>query len=439
MEISPQRRDEILDALRKGTVPGSRLDAFAVGIDHLQSHLDDELHRVQAGSSQFKAVRGEYGCGKTFFSRWLSERARQIGFATTEVQVSETETPLHRLETVYRRMTERMMTPGGEVGGFRNLIDGWFFTLEEDVLAEGHVSGTDAAALLSRTNELMDSRLSMISQTAPMFSTALRGYRNAQAAGDFAAADGILNWLSGQPNVAAAAKRAAGVKGDIDHFGALNFLQGVLAVLRDSGQSGLLVVLDEVETIQRVRSDIRDKSLNALRQMLDEINAGRFPGLYLLITGTSAFFEGPQGIARLEPLAQRLHVDFQTEARFDNPRAVQIRLAPFDRERLFLVGCRVREIFCMHNQSADRIRQRCDDCYIRTLADAVTGHLGGKVGVAPRIFLKKLVSDVLDRVDLFADFDPRRDYKLTISDRELNTSERIATGAESADDIELEL
>ena len=75
-----------------------------------------------------------------------------------------------------------------------------------------------------------------------------------------------------------AAKRAAGVKGDIDHFGALSFLQGLLAVLRDSGHAGLLLVLDEVETIQRVRGDVRDKSLNALRQLIDEIDSGRFPG-----------------------------------------------------------------------------------------------------------------------------------------------------------------
>ena len=43
---------------------------------------------------------------------------------------------------------------------------------------------------------------------------------------------------------------------------------------------------------------------------------------------------------------------------------------------------------------------------------AVTGKLGGKVGVAPRIFLKKLVADVLDRVDQYADFDPRQNYAL---------------------------
>ena len=73
------------------------------------------------------------------------------------------------------------------------------------------------------------------------------------------------------------------------------------------------------------------------------------------------------------------------------------------------------------------------------MAEAVTGHLGGKVGVAPRIFLKKLVADVLDRIDLFPDFDPRRDYKLTITDRELNISERVAMGADDVDEIELEL
>ena len=56
-------------------------------------------------------------------------------------------------------------------------------------------------------------------------------------------------------------------------------------ILKDSGHPGLLLVLDEVETLQRIRADIRDKSLNALRQLMEEIDSGRFPGLYLLITG----------------------------------------------------------------------------------------------------------------------------------------------------------
>ena len=439
MSISPERRREILDALRRGTVPQRSLDAFAVGLEPLEATLVDELATARSGSGVFKAVRGEYGSGKTFFSRWLQERARKAGFATAEVQISESETPLHRLETVYRRLVERLATADSPSGALRGVVDGWFYALEQDILAEGTVAESDTDTLVARTGELMEKRLATISRTAPAFTAVLRTYREALSRGDSALAEGLIAWLGGQPNVAAGVKRAAGVKGDIDHFGALSFLQGLLVVLRDSGFAGLLLVLDEVETLQRVRGDVREKGLNALRQLIDEIDVGRFPGLYLLVTGTPPFFDGPQGIQRLPPLAQRLHVDFATDSRFDNPRAVQIRLRGFDLAKLEDVGRRVRDIYASGSANADRIQTLADDGYVARLAGAVTGTLGGRVGVAPRLFLKKLVGDVIDRVDQFPDFDPRRDYALTIGENEARVEERAAMAGKSVDDIELPL
>lgn len=435
--ISSTRREDIVSALRRGTVPGSGLDALAVGIDFLASTLDEELASVAAGRGGFKAVRGEYGTGKTFFGRWLQERARARGFAATEVQVNETETPLHRLETIYRRLVEHLGTADTASGAFRGVIDGWFYALEQDVLADNTVDADDADGLLLRTDALMEARLGVISKAAPAFSAVLRTYRRALAAGDGMLADGLISWLAGQPNVAASVKRAAGIKGDLDHFGATNFLVGLLTILRDSGFAGLVLVLDEVETLQRMRTDTREKGLNALRQWIDEIDAGRYPGLYLVMTGTPAFFDGPQGMQRLAPLAQRLHVDFGTDRRFDNPRAVQIRLAAFDQASLLAVGRRVRDIYSDGRANEARLRSVVDDRYLELLALAVAGGLGGKVGVAPRLFLKKLVSDVLDRVDLHADFDPRLHYKLTLVDTEMSAAERAAASAESVDDIEL--
>src|SRR3954447_18201313 len=90
--VSPQRRREIIDALRRGTVPQRGLDVFAVGLERFEPALDAELRAVAEGGAGFKAVRGEYGSGKTFFARWLQERAKRLGFATSEVQVSEAET-----------------------------------------------------------------------------------------------------------------------------------------------------------------------------------------------------------------------------------------------------------------------------------------------------------------------------------------------------------
>jgi len=439
VEVSPARRNEIIDALRRGTVPARGLDVMAVGLERFTESVDEELDKVAAGGAVFKAVRGEWGSGKTFASRWIAERARRKGFATSELQVSETETPLHHLQTVYRRVIERLSVGDGDVGALRSVVDGWFYVLEEDVLSSETVSESDAAGLVAATNALMEKRLGDVVRAAPAFGAVLRAYRTATFSGDQATADGLLAWLGGQPNVGASVKRAAGIKGEIDHAGALSFLQGMLRILRDSGHSGLFLIIDEVETLQRVRSDARDKSLNALRQILDEIDGGRFPGLYLLITGTPAFFDGPQGAQRLAPLAQRLATDFTTVARFDNPRAVQLRLAGFDHERLIELGGKVRDLYVQHQTSRDRITAEVDDAYIATLATAVTGKLGGKVGVAPRIFLKKLVGDVLDRVDQFEDFDPRVNYQLTVGVEELTDEERNAAAGLTADDIDLDL
>ena len=435
--ISAARRDDIVGALRRGTVPSSGLDALAVGIDGFAPTLDEELATVAGGRGGFKSVRGEYGTGKTFFGRWLQERARAKGFATSEVQINETETPLHRLETIYRRLVERLGTADSNTGAFRSVIDGWFFALEQDVLADGSVDAGNEQVLLERTEALMEAQLTAISKTAPAFSAVLRTYRRALADGDNQLAEGLISWLAGQPNVAASVKRAAGIKGDLDHFGAANFLIGLLTILRDSGFPGLVLVLDEVETLQRMRADTRERGLNALRQLIDEIDAGRFTGLYLVITGTPAFFDGAQGVQRLAPLAQRLHVDFGTDRRFDNPRAVQIRLAPFDQGSLVAVGKRVRDIYAETQPNESRLRTLVNDAYIETLARAVAGGLGGKVGVAPRLFLKKLVADVLDRVDLHEGFDPRQHYKLTLAENEMTANERAAAGAVGVDDIEL--
>ncbi len=435
--ISSARRQEIVSALRRGTVPSSGLDALAVGIDAFAATFDEELTVVAAGRGGFKAVRGEYGTGKTFFGRWLQERTRARGFAATEVQINETETPLHRQETVYRRLVEHLGTADTASGAFRGVIDGWFYVLEQDVLADASMDPNDAQGLLTKTDALMEARLATISKTAPAFSAVLRTYRRALVDGDGTLAEGLISWLAGQPNVAASVKRAAGIKGDLDHFGASNFLVGLLTILRDSGYSGLVLVLDEVETLQRMRTDTRERGLNALRQWIDEIDAGRYPGLYLVVTGTPAFFDGPQGVQRLAPLAQRLHVDFSTDRRFDNPRAVQIRLSPFDHSALLAVGRRVRDIYAEGRLNEERLRDMVDDGYLDMLARAVAGGLGGKVGVAPRLFLKKLVADILDRVDLHQDFDPRQHYRLTLAESEMSVVERAAASATSVDDIEL--
>ncbi len=432
------RRREIIEALRRGTVPRRGLEQFAVGLSRFEQAIDLEIEAAAAGRGSFKAVRGDYGTGKTFFVRWLQHRARQLGFATAEVQISENDTPLYRMETIYRRALEGLQTQEWESGAFRALIDRWFFTLEDEVISQGKVDQNNADAVAAQVGTLLEQRLASISANHPQFAAALRGCHRARTQGDLATADGLLAWLMAQPNVSASIKGSAGLKGDVDHRGAGGFFRGLLAVLQQIGRKGLVLVLDEVETIQRVRADSREKSLNAIRQLIDELYDGRYPGLYVVITGTPQFFDGPQGVKRLPPLAQRLHVDFAADAKFDSSRAGQIRLQPFDTEKLCIVGMKVRDLY--PTEHPERIASKVTDEVVRGLASSVVGRLGGKVGVAPRVFLKRLVGDVLDRVEEHAEFNPTAHYNLALDPNELTPEERVAAGIErSVDDIELEL
>src|SRR4051812_9496312 len=169
LEVSARRRKDIIDALRRGVVPMNGLDALAVGLGRFEAALDDDLDRVTGGGSVFKAVRGEYGAGKTFFTRWLAERAKRRGFAAAEVQISELETPLHRMETVYRRLVENLSTEQFPPSALRPILDGWIYALEEDVLAAGTIAEDDAAGLDAAVGTLLETRLAEISRHTPGF------------------------------------------------------------------------------------------------------------------------------------------------------------------------------------------------------------------------------------------------------------------------------
>jgi hypothetical protein len=309
---------------------------------------------------------------------------------------------------------ENLRTREWDDGAFRSLVGRWFYSLEEEVTGREGFDANDAALLSREVAEVLERRLAEVSRTQPdLCDGPARLPPCPRRRATTRREEGILAWLMGQPHVGADIKRAAGLKGELDDRDASAFLRGLLAMLQQTGRKGLMLVLDEVETLQRMRSDVREKSLNALRQWIDDIDGGRYPGLYLMVTGTPAFFDGNQGVKRLRPARAapprglRRRPALGQHARGADPAAALRRRAA---GRGGPQGARP-----LPRRDPARSVARVGDNFIAALAADVTRGLGGKVGVAPRIFLKKLVAGVLDRVDDFDDFDPAQHFKLTLS------------------------
>ena len=413
----------LLNALRSGTVPDIGLEEIAVGLDPQVKAIEEGLRFTASGRSGYKFLRGEYGAGKTFLSSLVAARASEMGFLYSRVVISAADTPLHKLIAVYRRICEGLSrnprNPGGQL---RSLVDRWLYTLEEKVM-ELQGLDEDDERFPTEVAKQVDRELLELGDTAGRLAACLKGYHQAQIAGEYGQATALLEWMSGEEKVAASMKKVAGVTGHLDSSDVFACLQGLSQILRaGDGQQGLLVVIDEVETVLRLRRPERTKSLEVLRQLIDACDRHELPGIYFLFTGTPDFFEAPQGVPSLPPLNDRLQVEFSDTIE-DNLRQPQIRLRAFDRERLIAVAHKVREIY----PSEKNLKAVVDDELIVALADGMTSGFGGRVSVIPRLFLRRYV-DLLDRCDQHEGFQPREFLQqrglADIAPEELNDAER---------------
>jgi hypothetical protein len=406
----------IFQQLRGGTVPNRGLDAFAVGVEAERAELGRMLDLADQGEGLVKFLRGDYGCGKTFMARLALQDARDRGFATSFVVVSDNDLRFHKFEELYARIMDDLGTTTCPRGALSDILDRWVGRIEEQLIARG--ADEDAEDFPARVDqELKEELMSLSGGQAPAdFVRVVQTIFKLKDEDDLAGAGALLSWLSGSAKVSAGAKRSAGIKGDVGSREALAFLRGVVLIIKAAGYKGLVVVVDETETLLRSRSDTRGKSLNGLRQIVD--SAESYPGLLWAFTGTPDFFENARGVKGLAPLYDRIR--FTEHGTFASLRQPQLRLRPFDAPRLNAVALRLRALYPTKQRAA--LERKVSDAFIHRLVDEVTAGFGGDVGIVPRQFLRAFVSQ-LDLVDENPDYEPMEHYGFKI---EVETPEEQA-------------
>jgi hypothetical protein len=406
----PERMDRtklesinIINALRRGTVPGSGLERIAVGLDVEEGVIGKQLDYVAQGGGDTKFIRGDYGSGKTFLVARALEMARSKGFVTSHVVISSA-SPLYKLRAIFQQICANLRTQEEE-RAIKSIVDNWLFAIEERIMAVGG-SGIEDPALQAATEREIESALTGISEMNTALAAALRTYYRANNTGDFPLAQAALGWISAEPNIGRDFKQKAGIRGDIDDTVALILLRGLVAVMQGAGYSGLAIAIDEMETTQALPKNQRDKGYQTLVHLIDALDRGDMPRCYLLFTGTPALFDGSRGIRSVPPLYDRISV-VQTDS-YKNPRQPQIILSKFDTTKLEQVALKVVDIYSQAFSEVDR--ERISHRFIRAMIKKITSRFGGRVDVIPRIFLKEFV-DVLDKSELYEAYNPWETYE----------------------------
>lgn len=402
-ELTPRDVDHIFEALRKGLVPERGIDAFAVGTEDRRREIKRQLELAEAGEGGAKFLRGGYGCGKTFTARMAVLDAQEKGFVTSFVVVSDNDLHFHRFDNVYRKVMSELSTSSCPRGALGDILDRWIGNVEDALVSGGE--DPDDKGFDAKVRARIEADLAAATRGAVPgdFVRVVQTVFDLKQKGQAAEAGALVSWLCGSDNVAASAKAKAGIKGDIGSGDALAYLRGVLEICKAAGYKGLLIVVDEAETILRMRSDSRKKSLNGIRQIVDA--SVEQHGLLWLFTGTEVFFDDKRhGVASLPPLDDRIRF---VKTKFPNHRQPQIELTPFNKERLMAVAKHLRALFRSPNKA--RIEATLSDAFIERLTDDVTAGFKGDVGVVPRQFLRAFVME-LDTVDQHEAYNPMEEH-----------------------------
>ena len=405
-EQKERRRHEslnIINALRRGTVPANGLTRIVVGLEVEEGVIGRQLDYVAEGGGDLKFIRGDFGSGKTFFVARALEIATDKGFATAHVFVSPA-SPLSKPKTLYQQICAGLRTNETD-HALKTVIDNWLFAIEERLISTGRETEKETG-LEAAVEKEIETALAGISETSTGLAAALRTYYLANNAGDFSTAQAAIGWIAGESTIGRDFKQKAGIKGDIDDTLAFSFLSGIVEIIHAAGYAGLAVAIDELETLQGLQRNQRERSYQTLARIIDAVDGGRMPHCYFLFTGTPAFFDSSRGIRSLPPLYDRISVT-DTGA-YKNPRQPQIQLLRFDTAKLERVALKVIDVYSQAYREVDR--ERISNRFIRAMIKKLTSRFGGRVDVIPRIFLREFV-DVLDKCEIYENYTPTDAYE----------------------------
>jgi hypothetical protein len=322
-ELDPTVARCIIDTVgANGIPPQYGFQSFTAGLEPYLSVIDDEYLSsfIKQGGSAFKMVVGVYGGGKTHFLYCIRDLAWKHNFVVSYVSLSPGESPFHRLELVYSALVRGIVAPlspeellSGYEQGMVSFLRSWFSQKFQEYRNGGLVGDDLREALLNYVEciEGIES-ISFTKAVKVAFRTLLEKQEE-----DFI---NICQWLSGEGYDRRTHGRY-GILQRIDKTTAFTMLRSLGQWIRQSGYSGLIVLLDEAERVPSLSTKQREQHLNNLREVIDECGHTSFQGVMIFYAVPDEnFLEGRAQV--YEALKQRVATVFETL----NPSGVKVEL-----------------------------------------------------------------------------------------------------------------
>ncbi len=405
----------MIRSLTRGTTVAKGARYIHVGHDNWLTAQQELLRELsEDGGADTKFVRGAYGSGKSHFLAVVQDHGREMGWVTSHVECKLHKVQIDRFETLYPKITANLRLPGAaddgdpEAGGpvgdpVRHLLEEW----ARSVLRKAGVKEAGAVARPFDTESrvfpyLRDTLLR--SHLPSTFTQALAAYVRARLTGDLEITDAIVRWMCGElervlipphylrrPQPGRVDPRARPFElRPIGTGTAHDAMHGLLWLVRNADHAGLLLCIDEIEELAKLRPRRRqDQALQALREHIDHAGGeAGYSRLCLYLAATPEMFESPDYFPRYDALATRI-LPLSPDINWRAP-VVDLDRTPLARGQLKEIAERIERVHTIAYPAASPTPR----LPLERFVDEV---LRSRVRIAKPRLLVRLVVDELER------------------------------------------
>jgi hypothetical protein len=441
LDISQEVAEDIIEHLTSGTVPDEGLQFFTAGREKWIEALSNVLEQIRGNqrisretpplgfgnpkspSGDFRAVKGRirivkarYGDGKTHLMKVLRQRALSEGFIVGYVAASK-EVRLDRWDQLYQEII-RSLTSGARpmAKGIAALFD----PLNPDPVIEG--------TLQSRARTLRDLR-----GIEADFASALYRYITRQAESPDVSEDMLFlkGWLEGVPHLKSAL-RAFGLSQVIDKENGARMLNSVAIALLHFHYSGLVLLVDEVESVLADPANTRKAAYDTIRLLIDR---DRTPTNTMIVMSATPemFTDAKKGFQSYEALWGRIRAITGPSDVSQGPappnfkgNVIDLSATPLTKQDYRALGDRIRAIHALAREWEPQSRIGND--YLEAVADAAVDRSLALYFSSTRIFVR-LVSTDLERAHQNEQYRPDLS---TLRERFIKSDEELQVDSQSA-------
>ncbi|WP_462270840.1 BREX system ATP-binding domain-containing protein [Desulfobacter sp.] len=282
-ELKPFQARAIIEELRKGSVPVEYVPVFTVGRQKWLAYIEDDLENyIAEGGAKVRFISGDYGDGKTHFMSVIRHLAMEKGFGVSFVVLTR-DVPIHKFETVYQSIVRQLQGNFDGVG-IRNLLTAWLESLSPEFQDAKAAAVTEkCTALAEELRDIPDMDINFANALAALvtnrFAPLAEGEDEESRKAD---REILMHWFDGG-KVTKRELKPFQIYEYLTKANARQLMNSLILFLRRFGHQGLILLMDEMETVVAMSASVRNAAYENVRLFIDNSETAQYLHIFFSI------------------------------------------------------------------------------------------------------------------------------------------------------------